>query len=195
MGAVTSCSSGNNGAGSSPVSTNTPVPRFAGTVVSPELHRPDLTLPDTAGNPYRFRDRTRGRITVLFFGYTNCRDICPATMATLATALRQLEPAVRRLVTVVFVTEDPARDTPRQLRRWLDQFGTNFVGLIGGNQTTQAVLRTLMLAQTTRTTGSNDIAHSGVVFLFNRSDTVTVLHTQPARVADIAADLRALVTS
>ena len=90
--------------------------------------RPDFTLTDTAGRPYAFREKTAGRLTLLFFGYTSCPDVCPLHMATLSTALDQ--PDMPRPL-VVFVTTDPGRDTPERLREWLDSFGTDFVGLTG----------------------------------------------------------------
>ena len=90
--------------------------------------KPDFTLTDTSGHPYDFRARTQGQLTLLYFGYTHCPDVCPITMATLAGALSNL-PGVA--ATVVFVTTDPARDTPARLRSWLDQYDTHFVGLTG----------------------------------------------------------------
>ena len=90
--------------------------------------RPDFTLTDTSGAPYDFAAETGGRLTLLFFGYTSCPDVCPIHMATLSSALRQ--PGMPEPI-VVFVTTDPARDTPDHLRSWLDQFDTDFVGLTG----------------------------------------------------------------
>src|SRR5699024_3989646 len=77
------------------------------------------------------------------------RDVCPTTMADLGAAVGHLEPAVRDDVTVVFVTEDPARDTPRVLRRWLDRYDEDLVGLIGGPQRTTDVLEQLHLPEST----------------------------------------------
>jgi len=99
-----------------------------GALVTDPAARPEFTLTDTAGQPYDFGQETAGQLTLLFFGYTNCPDVCPLQMATLATALE--EPGVPDPV-VVFVTTDPARDTPDHLREWLDNFDTDFVGLTG----------------------------------------------------------------
>ncbi len=99
-----------------------------GALVTNPAERPDFTLTDTSGEPYDFRAETDGQLTLLFFGYTNCPDICPLQMATLASALD--EPDVPE-PTVVFVTTDPIRDTPERLREWLDNFGGDFVGLTG----------------------------------------------------------------
>lgn len=95
------------------------------------LPKVSFTLTDTEGRPYDFRARTDGHITLLFFGYTYCPDVCPVHMATLASAMETLDPAVRDGIRVVFVSVDPERDTPERLRRWLSSFDSSFVGLRG----------------------------------------------------------------
>ena len=72
-----------------------------------------------------------GSITLLFFGYTYCPDECPMHMANIGAALKKLPPGIADQVKLVFVTTDPARDTPVELRRWLDNFDRHFVGLTG----------------------------------------------------------------
>jgi protein SCO1/2 len=119
--------------------------RFHGTLVDPPIERPDLTLADTSGNAFSLSARPDDEVTVVFFGYTHCPDLCPTTMADLAQARRQLPPAVRDRVTVVFVSEDPERDTPAVLRDWLDGMDPELVGLIGGNTKTEQALRDLYL--------------------------------------------------
>ena len=92
---------------------------------------PEFTLTDSRGRPYDFRAETAGSLTLLFFGYTHCPDICPVQMAVLGAALGDLSYAERREIEVIFVTTDPARDTPERLRSWLDLFDASFVGLGG----------------------------------------------------------------
>ena len=161
--------------------------QYAGTFLR-VLARPALTLPDTSGQVFDLRTRPAGEVTVLFFGYTNCDDICPTTMADLAAARRALPAGTRRLVTVVFVTEDPARDTPTVLRAWLDRFDPAIIGLTGGNDSSARVLHQLHLPPSLRyeatasprhphtageehahTAGSGDdyeVEHSGAVYAF-----------------------------
>jgi protein SCO1/2 len=93
--------------------------------------KPNFVLTDTEGRPFAFREATEGTMTLLFFGYTNCPDVCPVHMANIAAALHKLPDAVARQVTVVFVTTDPERDTPERIRAWLDHFDTRFIGLTG----------------------------------------------------------------
>ena len=93
--------------------------------------KPNFVLTDTEGRPFPFRDSTEGSMTLLFFGYTNCPDVCPVHMANIAAALHKLPDNVARQVKVVFVTTDPERDTPEVIRAWLDHFDKRFIGLTG----------------------------------------------------------------
>ncbi len=104
---------------------------YKGDVIVQPIPAPDFTLTTTDGQPYHFRQETNGMLGLLFFGYTHCPDICPVHMANLAAVLRRLPTEVSRKVKVVFVTVDPARDTPQELRAWLDNFDRSFVGLRG----------------------------------------------------------------
>jgi len=104
---------------------------YKGDVIAQPIAAPDFTLTTTDGQPFNFRQETQGMVGLLFFGYTHCPDICPVHMANLAAVLRRLPTEVSRRVKVVFVTVDPARDTPEYLRVWLDNFDRSFVGLRG----------------------------------------------------------------
>jgi len=94
---------------------------------------PAGTFTDTAGQPYDLQQQAKGKLTLVYFGYTNCPDVCPTTMADLGTALRSLPTKVADDVQVVFITTDPARDTPPKIKAWLDHFDSGlahpFVGL------------------------------------------------------------------
>lgn len=107
----------------------TPSLGLLGTQPIAPMEKVAFTFPDTRGDPYDFRARTDGRIALLYFGYTFCPDICSVQMATLAAALREAAPEVGAAVTTVFVTVDPARDTPERLKAWLGAFDSTFVGL------------------------------------------------------------------
>src|SRR6185437_7268804 len=104
---------------------------FSGAVLHVPYHVPSTRLTDTEGRPYSLATSTTKRLTLLFFGYTHCPDECPTTMATLASAMLQLDDADRANVQVVFVTTDPARDTGPVIRSWLDHFDDDFVGATG----------------------------------------------------------------
>lgn len=103
-----------------------------------ERLRPSFVLTADDGSTYDFAARTAGRPTVLFFGYTDCPDVCPTTMADLAAGLRSLPPEVADQVEVVFVTTDPGRDTPEVLDEYLAHFDESFVGLTGTAEQVEA---------------------------------------------------------
>jgi protein SCO1/2 len=116
-----------------PASTHGGVPQatYRGGLVTPPLPKPHFVLTDTSGARFDFWNRTRGSITLLFFGYTYCPDECPMHMANLGAALKRLPPGIAGQVKLVFVTTDATRDTRMELRRWLDNFDKRFVGLTG----------------------------------------------------------------
>lgn len=102
-----------------------------GVRLSPTQAKPDFTLTATDGRPFNFKAETKGAVTLLYFGYTNCPDVCPVHLTNIAAALKQMSAEDRAMVRVVFVTTDPVRDTPARLRQWLDNFDRRFVGLSG----------------------------------------------------------------
>jgi protein SCO1 len=106
---------------------------YPGAIVVPAAAKPDVTLTDTAGQPYNVAAATAGRVTLVYFGYTHCPDVCPINMALAGATVTRLPPKVRDQVTVVFISTDPKRDTPKVIRSWLDNFsgGSSFVGLTG----------------------------------------------------------------
>ncbi len=186
-----------------------------GTDVSDVIPRPALTLPDTSGRTFDLRRRPDGELTALFFGYTNCPDVCPTAMADLAAARRQMTDADRQHVQVVFVTEDPKTDTGPLLRRWLDRFDPDFVGLTGGGARTRQALDALKAPRTeilppeapatphphedgdahaghSHTTGSGQkVEHTGTVHVF-LGDRV-VLYSGGTTPTQYAADFAALL--
>jgi protein SCO1/2 len=93
----------------------------------------DFSLPDTSGKIRTLADY-KGKVVVLFFGYTHCPDVCPTTMAELSQALQQLGPEDAKRVQVLFVTVDPERDTPQLLAQYVPAFNPSFVGLRPANE-------------------------------------------------------------
>lgn len=102
-----------------------------GAALSPPRAKPDFTLQDTEGRAFHFAADTRGVTTLLYFGYTNCPDVCPAHLANIAGALSRMSAADQAKIRVVFVTTDPSRDTLPRLRSWLNNFDRRFIGLRG----------------------------------------------------------------
>ena len=106
-------------------------PGLEGIIQSPLQPKPNFTLTDTSGQPFNLQKDTAGYVTLLYFGYTHCPDICPTQMADMAIGLSKVPSAVRAQVKVVFVTTDPNRDTPSVIRAWLNAFNPSFIGLTG----------------------------------------------------------------
>ncbi|WP_312956843.1 SCO family protein [Stutzerimonas nitrititolerans] len=103
----------------------------AGIVILPQGRDvPKLTLTNQDGEPVQV-DQLDGKWTLLFFGYTFCPDICPATLAELRQLRSQLPDEVREQLRPILVSVDPARDTPEQLKQYLEFFGEGFLGLTG----------------------------------------------------------------
>jgi protein SCO1/2 len=165
-----------------------------GAVLHEPAPRPDFTLTDTAGAPYDFRAETTGRLTLLFFGYTSCPDVCPIHMATLSAALEQ--PGMPDPI-VVFVTTDPERDTPERLRSWLDNFGTDFVGLTGTPEQIAAaedaagVARSIVAAEDAGATpeGDYEVGHAAQIIAYTPDDVSHLQYPFGVRRQDWEADL------
>ena len=90
---------------------------------------PHMALTDTDGKPFDLAAQAERKL--VFFGYTNCPDICQVVMSTIASSLTRLSDAEEAKVQVVFVTTDPARDTEKVLRTYLDRFNPEFIGVTG----------------------------------------------------------------
>ena len=159
---------------------------------------PDLAfeLTDERGDPVQ-ADAFRGKFVLLFFGYTHCPDVCPATLAILNAAIQQLGSAADQ-IEVLFVSVDPERDGPEQLSSYTSSFGDNVVGLTG----TRAQLD--KLTKRYRVTYRHDspdehgdylVYHSGAVFAFDPQGRVRLLMSYTDGVPAIVHDLRQLVAA
>lgn len=103
--------------------------RFQGSLIDPPVPAADFTLVDHNGDSFRLSDQ-RGKITLLFFGYTYCPDVCPVTMSQFRQIKQQLGNKAAD-VRFIFVTVDPERDTVEQMRRYVPNFDPDVIGLTG----------------------------------------------------------------
>jgi protein SCO1/2 len=134
--------------------------------------KPHLVLTDQDGKSYDLVERTAGRPLLLYFGYTHCPDVCPTTMADLAGAVRQL-PAGTPQPAVVFVSTDPARDTPARLKQWLGAIDPRFTGLTGDFGTVQRAAQGLGISvapPVRNADGSVTVSHGAEVLAFSPKD-------------------------
>ncbi|MEO8936000.1 MAG: SCO family protein [Burkholderiaceae bacterium] len=109
-------------------------PQFESVDITGADYAQNFHLTDASGKPRSLADY-RGKVVVMFFGYTQCPDVCPTTMAELKTVMQSLGKDADR-VQVLFVTLDPARDTPALLAQYVPAFDSRFVGLYGDETTT-----------------------------------------------------------
>lgn len=171
---------------------------LAGPEIRPPLPKPDLILTATDGRRFDLRRETQGFVTVLFFGYTRCPDLCPVQMANIAQAMQRVAPEVASRIKVVFVTVDPRRDTPAVLRTWLDHFDPRFIGLTGDSASIAYALTQLRLQHPEAphaleaTPGAYTINHTVLVLTFTTDDLAHVAYPAGIRVDDWARDLALL---
>jgi protein SCO1/2 len=171
------------------------VDTYRGGLVTPPLPKPGFVLMDTSGAPFDFRQRTEGYVTLLFFGYTNCPDQCPMHMATLGAALKKLPQAADQ-VKLVFVTTDPARDSPAAVRRWLDLFDRRFIGLTGSERAIEAVERAAGVPPAIKTAPANGdygVAHANFLLAYTKDNFAHVIYPGGVSKGDWVHDLPLLI--
>ena len=162
------------------------------------IEMPAVVLTDTDGEPYDLRAESAGRVTLLYFGYLNCPDACPIHMAVLGSTFERLPSDVREKIDVVFVTTDPARDGPAELRDFLDRFDPAFIGLTG----TAAELRDaqaaagvpVAVAEPADAAGDYLVGHATQVLVFDPDGVARRVYPFGVRQSDWVQDLPRLVT-
>jgi protein SCO1/2 len=181
---------GHDHSADSPATVEGAADTYAGLDLAEPYRRPSFALTDTTGAAFDFKARTAGHPTLLFFGYTSCPDVCPTTMADIAVALRGLDPAVVQQLQVVFVTTDPATDTPGVLGEYLGRFDADlplkFIGLTGD----QTAIDQAQLATGVPQAEENGRLHSSLLLLYGTDDEAHVAFDAGNTAKDIAADLR-----
>ena len=146
---------------------------YRGARVTPPLPKPAFTLPDTEGRPFDILAETEGALTLVYLGYTHCPDICPAHMLHVAKTLEAMDPALAERIRVLFITTDPDRDGPAELRRWLDLWDSRFVGLIPDAESLDALLRSLGMAPIVKTDlgdGRYSVNHASYLIAYTPDD-------------------------
>ena len=218
---LTGCAAGaaTTSASTVPQPAPSPAAAFHGEEPRPVQERPSFVLRTTDGEAYDFAERTAGRPTLLYFGYTSCPDECPTAMADIAAALRTADPQVAGQTRVVLVTTDPDRDSGPVLRRWLDTFHTDYVGLTGTQAEVDAAQEAVGVAPAAKggpvptLPGRPDehvhaegtaphthdgplgygVGHADVIFAYDTEDRLPVMYPGGTRPSDLAADLPLLV--
>jgi protein SCO1/2 len=157
---------------------------------------PEISLTDASGNPFRLNDN-RGKITLVFFGYTFCPDVCPTTLAELKLAVDQLNVADASRVQVVFISVDPERDTIEGVQKYVERFNPDFIGLSG----TQAELEPIwsgfgVYREIVDGTSATNyiINHTARVTLIDQNGNMRLTYGFQTPPADIAHDIELLLS-
>jgi protein SCO1/2 len=153
-----------------------------------------FNLPDFDGKPRTLAD-FKGKVAVVFFGYTQCPDACPTTMAELAGILKTLGPDASR-IQVVFISVDPSRDSPALLKGYVTNFRPDFLALRGDEAQTRAVIKDFKLIVEKvpgKTPDSYTIDHTAGTYIFDPQGRVRLFASQSLDPALLTDDLKALL--
>lgn len=173
---------------------DTVAPHFSATDITGADYGRQLALTDHHGQPRTLAD-FRGKVVTLFFGYTQCPDVCPTNLATMAQVMRQLGPDAER-VQVLFVTVDPERDTPALLARYMPAFDARFLALSGDAAQTAAAAKEfrVFFAKSGDTAGANyTIDHSTGTYVLDAAGRLRLYVKHGSTPEAITADLRQLL--
>lgn len=156
----------------------------------------DFVLMDQNGLMFNAED-LHGKLSLMFFGFTHCPDICPATLARTVGAWKELSESEREQVNVVFVTFDPVRDTPEHLKEYLNFFDPSVIGLTGSVDDIADMARRygVVYLQEEAETGAEQeymFSHSDFVYLLDQQGRVRKLFKSDFNTEELIADVRSL---
>jgi len=153
----------------------------------------DFTLTSGSGERVSLSD-FRGKLVLLYFGYTYCPDVCPTSMAAIAEAMRQLG-ARSEDVAVVMVTVDPGRDTPEKVAEYAAHFNPDFIGLSGTPEEIAAAATPLGIYYEKRGAGGENytVDHTATITVVDREGRVRLVFPFETTPEEIASDLAALL--
>ncbi len=167
-----------------------------GTPLTDGYPMPTQTFTDTFGRSVAPAEVAAKPVTLVFFGYTSCPDVCNIVLANIAAALRGATPEVRESVELMFVATDPARDTPKVVRDYLDRFDPAYIGLTAPLQTIEAAAADLHISYEAPTPheepGGYEVDHGAYTTAFV-GGRARLVWSSEAAVADVRDDLARLV--
>jgi protein SCO1/2 len=169
-------------------------PMAAGTVLDPPSQIADFSMPSSLGRPVTLAD-LKGKPTLLFFGFTNCPDVCPTTMAEFKRAKAELGAAGDE-VNFVLISVDPERDTPEVLAAYVQAFDPAFLGLQGEEATLRQISRTFGLyweKQAPAADGSYSVDHSSAAYMLDPEGRLKILYSYGTPYTTFVSDLRSML--
>jgi protein SCO1/2 len=165
-------------------------PGFHMTDISRAMPRLDLHMTRASDGAVVSGESYRGKVVVLYFGYTNCPDVCPATLANLTDMLNTLG---RKDVQILFVSVDPNRDTPKQLREYVRAFSLQIEGLRGTDNQLADLARRYRVAYSVDAKPPYTVMHSNAVFFFDPTGRIRLVTTDTTDTAAMAADVEKIL--
>lgn len=168
---------------------------FSNTDITGLEYAKDFALTDHTGKLRTLAD-FKGKAVVIFFGYTQCPDVCPTTMTEMASVMQQLGPLADK-VQVLFVTIDPERDTPALLSRYVPAFDPRFLGLVGDLAATEKIAKEFHVFYQKvpgKTPGSYTMDHSAGSFVFDPQGRVRLFVRNGQGAESIVHDLKILLS-
>jgi len=152
----------------------------------------DFRLTDAAGKMRSLSD-FRGKVVVLFFGYTHCPEVCPTTLADLSQVIRLLGPDAEK-VQVLFVTLDPERDTPAVLAKFVPSFNPSFLGLYGDAQATAQAAKVFAVSYEKHADKNGyTLDHSDGTYLIGKNGKIVLLSPYGQRTELLVQDIKLLL--
>ena len=173
----------------------TPKLEFKNTDVTGLGYAREFALTDHEGHPRTLADY-KGKLVLMFFGYTQCPDVCPTTMADMAQVMQEMGPQAEQ-VQVLFVTVDPERDTQALLAEYVPAFDKRFVGLYGDAAATAKVAKEFKVYYAKvegETDGSYTVDHTAGTYVFDRDGKIRLFVRHGEKPAAIAHDLKLLLS-
>lgn len=170
---------------------------MSGTLLDPPFVVKDAPLVAESGSAYSLVEDTDKELTLVFFGYTHCPDICGIVMSTLASAMTRLSDEERDAVDVVFVTTDPARDTPEVAADYATNFDPDFIGVSGDLPRIIEVAKPLGIAvEQRKESGSGDyeVTHGTQIVAIDDEDDGIAYWSEDVSSAQLAADITYLLS-
>ena len=165
-------------------------PSFHMTDISGAMPRLDFHMTRAGDGAAVSGETYRGRVTILYFGYTNCPDVCPATLANLTGMLTKLD---RKDVQVLFVTVDPGRDTRPALKDYVHAFSPQIEGLRGTDNQLADLARRYRVAYSVDPKPPYTVMHSNAVFFFDPSGRIRLVTTDTSDTSAMADDVAKLL--
>jgi len=167
---------------------------FRGSLIDPPVRAAEITLTDQQGQLFRLSDE-KGKVVLIFFGYTSCPDVCPTTLAQFKRIRAELGKQSDR-VRFVFITVDPERDTPQRIRDYIAAFDASFIGLTGAMADLETVWKNFGVYRAKRTGDSAFgylMEHTARVYTVDMNGNLRVTYPYGMNTDDLVRDVSYLV--